>query len=170
LGLVATALALPTAAIAGFEVHGPVVAQGREHHVSWSIKAQRDRKKAVDIDFSLRWRNSENIGYGTQLRFPIPKRFIVTADTGRDLSGVAAHDVAKLVVVMNKGKALKFHPRLAPKPVRTQHAWLRGLRFFDQFYGSNRVPRKVIAIDGDGHVLARIHSHRGIFIPSTPSS
>jgi hypothetical protein len=128
------------------------------------------RPDTLQFNFSIGPAHS-GVGYVSQLRYPVPDRFVFSALTGSDidpypesdLSGIAARRVDKLVVRMSKGHRLRFHPRLAPERVRERFKWVRGLRFFDRFYSSDRRPLVVKALDAQGHVLARRHSDRGSF-------
>jgi hypothetical protein len=172
--LVLAAIAVPAEASAQADAkrHHPVVAHGRSHHhVPWHVRGERARPDALQFDFFIDPPGYSDAGYGIQLPYPVPHGFVFGALTGSDidpypesdLSGIAARRVHRLVVKMNKGRSLRFHPRLAPRRIREQFKWVRGLRFFDRFYSSRRRPRVVKALDAEGHVLARRRSNQGSF-------
>jgi hypothetical protein len=170
---VSSMLALPAcgerdaSATAGHGTHqaqargNPVVARGHSPRgIPWRIRAKLQGKHTITVDFG---------DWFTQFHYP-DNSYVLTADTGaigryqeEDLDGVTARRVSKLVVKMSRGGALRIHPSLAPRRVRSRFPFLNGLRFFNRFYFGQRRPRWITAFDGHGRVLAHTHTHRGLF-------
>jgi len=161
------------------ESRGPVVANGLSPNgVPWKVRASRPVHSEIIVSFEMEPPAYYDVGYDTTLSSPVPKSFVFTADTGEDLdpypesdlSGVTDRRVRTLSVKMSAGQPLVIQPRLAPASIRTRFKWLRGLRFFDQFYAAGPLPEVATASDASGHQLARIKSNRGSFAAETRPS
>jgi hypothetical protein len=60
-----------------------------------------------------------------------------------------------LVATMSEGPPLTFETQLAPAALRKRFHWLRGVRFFDQFYPAGIEPTEISAYDRAGQLLDR---------------
>jgi hypothetical protein len=158
------------------EFCGPVVAHGKSlYRIPWRIRAIPEGTKEepqASIGFSIgRCGEYSDAGYFVGFPLPVPSAFVFSADTGvgvdafpeGDLSGITKRRVTKLVVAMSEGEPLTIHPELAPRRLWKRLGWLRGLRFYDQFFQAGPVPREVTAFDRSGHVLAHRASSHGRF-------
>jgi hypothetical protein len=56
---------------------------------------------------------------------------------------------------MSEGPPLTFETQLAPVALRNRFHWLRGVRFFDQFYAEGIEPTELSAYDRAGRLLGR---------------
>jgi hypothetical protein len=158
------AIAVVTVAVAGYTAKGPVVAHGvSPAGVPWKIRGHAEPRSLI-FDFVVESPGYADAGYGTRLPRPIPRRFVLTAVPGSDLSpaeesdvsGIADKRVKTLVIRMNDDSKLSFSPTRAPKRVRRRHVWARGLRFFDEFFSPDVNPRAIKALNANGRVLDRL--------------
>jgi hypothetical protein len=160
------------------EFNGKVVAHGTSlYGVPWRIKASRLPRDsatgpAVLVDFSIAAKDEySEAGWGTVFALPVAPAFLLSAKTGveidrypeGDFSGVTDGRVETLIVTMSEGEPLTIHPQLAPTGFRRNLPWLRGLRFFDEFYAAGRRPVAIAALDSEGVVIARRRGDRGSF-------
>lgn len=175
LTLLMVALALPggaTACACG-ELRGPVVAHGQSlYGVPWRVKAtlfarMNTQPRSVYVAFSMP--SLFGVGWGTSLVLPIHRAFVMSATMGlevtpypeSDFNGVVAHDIATLQVGMSDDSTLTIQPEFAPSQIRDRFPWLRGLRFFDEFFPAGPRPEVVTALDAAGSVIARGRMDRG---------
>lgn len=158
------------------EFRGSVVAHGlTPSGEPWRIKAARPTvdsagRRSIEFYFSVGSLGGyEHVGFFKGMAFPIANRFVLSANAGsdvlgdNDLSGVAGRRAATLVVGLSTGERLHIAPQLAPEKLRLRFPWLRGLRFFDEFFSRDARPLWVKAFDEGGRSLGGAKSDRGGF-------
>jgi hypothetical protein len=64
---------------------------------------------------------------------------------------------------MSDGTKLSIAPQPAPDRLRRRYAWLRGLRFFDQFFVEGAATMRATAYDALGNPLGDDGPRRGYF-------
>lgn len=158
------------------EFRGSVVAHGlTPSGEPWRIKAARPTvdsagRRSIEFYFSVGSLGGyEHVGFFKGMALPIPKRFVLSANAGsdvlgeNDLSGVVGRRAVTLVVGLSTGEQLRITPQLAPEKLRLRFPWLRGLRFFDEFFSRDARPLSVKALDHRGRPLGGAKSDRGRF-------
>ena len=147
-----------------------VVARGKSlYGVPWRIRMGEEPSygrgpRYANLYFSL-GNPSERNEAGLYSSFPLPisHAFTFHATSGSDIDsfpesdscGFAARRVAKLVATMSEGPPLTFETQLAPTALSNRFHWLRGVRFFDQFYPAGIEPTEISAYDRAGRLLVR---------------
>ncbi len=102
-------------------------------------------------------------GYFAGFPLPVPRSLVFSAIPGSefdsypegDVSGFAARRVVELVAKMSDGSRLVIETQTAPPRLAERFPWLRGLRFFDQFYPANIEPVEILAYGRSGRLLER---------------
>jgi hypothetical protein len=51
--------------------------------------------------------------------------------------GIAGPEVATITMKMNEGAPIKVHPHFPPEALRQEFVWMRGFRYFIQFYSGS---------------------------------
>lgn len=169
----AMVLPLTANACACGEYRGPIVARGESAHgVPWMIRAARERsarpvRRYINVSFSIQ--GAFDVGWSTTMRLPRPGWFVLHGTFGEevdqypesDFSGVAEWRVAGVEMTMSDGSIVVMQPVFAPKRLRERFPWLRGLRFFDQFFRTGIWPEVVTAFNRGGAVIARSKTRFG---------
>lgn len=89
-----------------------------------------------------------------------------TADNERVFSGLVGARTRKIVAMLSSGKRLVIRPPAVPKRLRTQNAWLRGIRTFMRFYPAGQKVRVAKLFDKDGKLIASRRGLDGYFDPA----
>lgn len=148
-----------------------VVARGKSlYGVPWRIRMGEEPSfgeglpRYANLYFSLGRPSEKNeAGLFSSFPLPIPRAFTFNATSGSDIDsfpesdscGFASRRAAKLVATMSEGPPLTFETQLAPTALSKRFHWLRGVRFFDQFYSAGIEPTEISAYDRTGRLLDR---------------
>jgi hypothetical protein len=147
-----------------------VVARGKSlYGAPWRIRMGEEPSygkglpRYANLSFSIGTPDERNEGYGSSFPLPIPRAFTFHANSGSevdsfpeaDTSGLASRRVTRLVATMSEGPPLTFETQLAPTALANRFHWLRGVRFFDQFYPAGIEPTEISAYDRAGRLLDR---------------
>jgi hypothetical protein len=89
-----------------------------------------------------------------------------TADNERVFSGLVGARTRKIVAILSSGKRLVIRPPAVAKRLRTQNAWLRGIRTFMRFYPAGQKVRVAKLFDKDGKLIASRRGLDGYFDPA----
>lgn len=148
-----------------------MVAKGKSlYGVPWRIRMGEEPSygkglpRYANLYFSLGRPNERNeAGLYSSFPLPISHAFVFDATSGSDIDafpesdicGFASRRAAKLVATMSEGPPLTFETELAPTALSKRFHWLRGVRFFDQFYAAEIEPTEISAYDRAGRLLDR---------------
>ena len=148
-----------------------VVARGKSlYGVPWRIRMGEEPSygkglpRYASLYFSLGRPGEENeAGLYSSFPLPISRAFVFHATSGSDIDsfpesdswGFASRRAAKLVAKMSEGPPLTFETQLAPTALSNRFHWLRGVRFFDQYYPAGIEPTEISAYDRAGRLLDR---------------
>ena len=165
------ALIAPPSAVADGPRTPYVVVHGKSlYGVPWRIRmgeetfsGKRPRHYAT-LFFSIgRPDDLNEAGYFSTFPVLIFRAFVLSAVSGSqidsfpesDTSGYVSRRAVRLVATMSEGPPLEFETQPAPAALRKRFPWLRGVRFFDQFYPDGIEPTELSAYDRDGRLLER---------------
>jgi hypothetical protein len=166
----ALALIAPQTAAADGPRTPYVVAHGKSlYGVPWRIRMGEETssgkgRRYATLFFSIgRTGELNEAGYFSSFPLLIFRGFVLNATSGSqidsfpeaDTSGYVSRRAVKLVATMSEGPPLEFETQLAPAALRKRFPWLRGVRFFDQFYPDGIEPTELSAYDRAGRLLER---------------
>jgi hypothetical protein len=169
--LLALALIAPQTATADGPRTPYVVAHGKSlYGVPWRIRmgeepsSGKGQRRYVTLGFSIgRPGELSEAGYFSSFPLLIFRGFVLSATSGSqidsfpesDTSGYVSRRAVRLVATMSEGPPLEFETQLAPAALCKRFHWLRGLRFFDQFYPAGLEPTAISAYDSAGQLIER---------------
>ncbi len=73
----------------------------------------------------------------------------------RVFSGVANAEAAKILATLSDGKRLTIRPKSPPRSLIRKNSWLRGVRYFVDYYRPEGLVTQVAVFDASGVLLHR---------------
>lgn len=157
-------LALPSIAEArGAAQQKVVFAKGASpagEHWSASASVRRRHDKwlfGVNFEFTrgFKWDSGQEIPIGTHERLKGEAdgyTGILSADAPESAAfGYAGPEVTTIKMKMSDGTSLEVHPVFPPKQLRQRFVWMRGFRYFMQFYPGGAYVTEYWLYDSDGN-------------------
>ena len=81
----------------------------------------------------------------------------------RVFSGSVGGEVAKIIATLSSGEHLVVHTKSPPAPLRSRVAWLRGVRYFVDYYPPTGFVSSVSLLSASGQLLYRESGSDGSF-------
>lgn len=114
----------------------------------WSAEASvTPNRRNHDWNFEMEWHFSNGFNWGAGEEIPTGGREQMAGQasgytgllsgpaTESAAFGYAGPEVTTIKMMMNDGSSLEVHPVFPPKQLRQKYVWMRGFRYFTQFYG-----------------------------------
>lgn len=168
--------AVPSTASACIDRHSVAVASGTNPAGEpWTLESTISgngscRGWLLDLSFSFPSVGSWSTGSGIPAGGHVSRNYRIDAmDTiqedgaERVFAGIVSGEVATAMATLSNGKRLKIQPRSAPAQLRRHVVWLRGFRYFVQYYPPEGFVTSVSLFSTSGQLLYRTNGMEGSF-------
>lgn len=177
--LFAVTLALLFAPIAGascIKRHQVTIAKGTSPSGwSWTVDGSIGNNGSdcgewlFGMDFDLQGATRWGWGTGIPAGGHLDRRFEMSASddlledgSSRVFSGTVSGEVAKVVLTLSNNKHLAIRPKSPPPQLRRKVVWLRGVRYFVEYYPPEGFVTEVAEFSASGQLLHRDKSFDGL--------
>ncbi len=121
------------------------------------------RPRSVLFGFSVLEPGYSDAGYFTGLPVKLLRHIRLSANLGSeidpypesDVSGLTGGRVVALSIALSDGSTVEVAPQKAPARLFGRYPFLRGIRFFEAFYGSDLEPERIVGLGAQGQVVFR---------------